>query len=78
MSEATRHPTGHGENAGIIGISASIGLYLASLVSDPNLSNAIIIATPVVGKAVLTAINNKMGGTLAGKLGAPPMKGAKL
>ena len=78
MSEATRNPTGYGENAGIIGISTSLGLYVAGLVDDPNLSNAIVVGAAIVGKAALTLVNNLMGGTLAAKLGAGAMKGAKL
>ncbi len=78
MSEATRNPTGHGENAAILGVFTSIGLFLGGLVDDPNLSNAIVVGTTIAGKAIFTAINNAMGGTLASKMGAGAMKGAKL
>ena len=78
MSETTRNPTGYGENATVLGICTSIGLYLSSMVPDENLSNAIIIAAPIVGKALLTMANNAMGGTLASLLGLQAMKGSKL
>jgi len=74
----TRNPTGHGENAAILGVFTSIGLWLGGLVDDPNLSNAIVVGTTIIGKALFTAINNKMGGTLAGALGMKAMKGAQL
>lgn len=74
----TRNPTGHGENAAILGVFTSIGLWLGGLVDDPNLSNAIVVGTTIVGKALFTAINNRMGGTLAGALGMGAMKGAQL
>lgn len=74
----TRNPTGHGENAAILGVFTSIGLWLGGLVDDPNLSNAIVVGTTIAGKALFTVINNKMGGTLASALGLGAMKGAQL
>lgn len=74
----TRNPTGHGENAAILGVFTYLGMYLAGLVDDPNLSTAIVAITTIAGKALFTAINNRMGGTLAGALGMRAMKGAQL
>jgi len=78
MSAATRNPTGHGENAAIIGVFTYLGMYLAGLVDDPNLSTVIVMVTTIAGKAIFTMINNAMGGTLASLLGAGAMKGAQL
>jgi len=74
----TRNPTGHGENAAILGVFTYLGMYLAGLVEDPNLSTAIVMVTTIAGKALFTTINNKMGGTLASALGMKAMKGAQL
>ncbi len=76
--ETTRNPSGWIENAGILAIFGSLGLWLSGLVEDQHLQNAIIVGMPIAGKTVLIAINNAMGGTLASLIGAGPMTGAKL
>lgn len=80
MSEATRHPTGYGENLAVLAIAGSIGKYLASLVGDPNLSELIIGGTMMGGKLFQTWLANHHGAPLAHVLPGVEnaMKGAKL
>lgn len=78
MSEATRNPTGMGENAGVLALAGYIGVYLAGLVDDPALSNVIIVGVTILGKTLLTLLNNAMGGTLVGLMNIGPMKGSVL
>ena len=78
MSEATRNPTGHGETATVLTLCLSLGMYLGSLVDDPNLTNFIIGATTLGGKFLQTFLSNWLGAPLASMVGAGAMKGAKL
>ena len=74
----TRNPTGHGENAAILGVFTSIGLWLGSLVDDPNLRSAIVVLTTLVGKFAFTVASNWLGAPIASLVGAGAMKGAQL
>lgn len=75
QSTTTRNPSGYGEDATVLAVFGSIGAYLASLVPDPNLTQAIVIASAILGQIAATRLRNYLGDSIVGALGGRPAKG---
>ena len=84
MSRLTRAPAGIIETGTVIGLFVKIGLYLQTLIISTGIEAAeqlgeiALIATPMLGNALLTWWLNRRGAPLAQSLGMGPMKGAQL